>query len=91
MAVSTVNTLHVMTNFEIGRRIAEHEQKRKKRAEYGAESLNTLSSRLSGEFGKGFSVTNLKLMRQFFIEYQHRIGGRRGGGALAPFVQKASD
>ena len=36
-AASTVNTLQVLTNFEIGRRIVEHEQKGKKRAAYGTE------------------------------------------------------
>ncbi|PKN30788.1 MAG: DUF1016 domain-containing protein [Deltaproteobacteria bacterium HGW-Deltaproteobacteria-21] len=73
-AASVVNTLQAMTNFEIGRRIVEHEQKGEKRAEYGTELLKALSARLTEEFGRGFSVTNLKLMRQFFIESQHRIG-----------------
>jgi hypothetical protein len=62
-AATTVNTLHVLTNFEIGRRIVEHEQKGTERAEYGKELLKELSERLTGEFGKGFSSTNLKLMR----------------------------
>jgi len=64
----------VLTNFEIGRRIVEHEQKGTERAEYGKELLKELSERLTGEFGKGFSPTNLKLMRQFFIEYRVQIG-----------------
>ncbi|NVN89973.1 MAG: hypothetical protein HXX11_05150 [Desulfuromonadales bacterium] len=34
-----VNTLQVLTNFEIGRRIVEHEQKGAERAAYGAELL----------------------------------------------------
>lgn len=72
-AASTVNTLQVLTNFEIGRRIVEHEQKGETRAQYGAELLKELSARLTGEFGKGFSVSNLQLMRKFFIEYQLRI------------------
>jgi len=70
---TTVNTLQVMTNFEIGRRIVEHEQKGEKRAEYGKELLKELSARLTEEFGKGFSVSNLQLMRKFFIENQSRI------------------
>ncbi len=73
-AASVVNTLQGMTNFEIGRRIVEHEQKGEKRAGYGTELLKALSARLTAEFGRGFSVTNLKLRRQFFIESQHRIG-----------------
>jgi predicted nuclease of restriction endonuclease-like (RecB) superfamily len=63
----------VITNFEIGRRIVEHEQKEAKRAEYAAELLQELSVRLIEEFGKGFSVSNLQLMRKFFIEYEKRI------------------
>ena len=46
-AATTVNTLQVMTNFEIGRRIVEHEQKGEKRAGYGQEMLKALSTRLS--------------------------------------------
>lgn len=71
---SVVDTFQVTTNFEIGRRIVEHEQQGAKRAKYGAEVLKELSSRLTLEFGRGFSVTNLKLMRQFFIENHLRIG-----------------
>lgn len=73
MAASTVNTLQVRTNFEIGRRIVEHEQKGEKRAGYGQELLKALSARLTEEFGQGFSVSNLQLMRKFFIEYKFRI------------------
>jgi len=73
VAASTVNTLQVRTNYEIGRRIVEHEQKGEKRAGYGQELLKALSARLSAEFGQGFSVSNLQLMRKFFIEYKFRI------------------
>jgi len=40
--VTTVNTLQVLTNFEIGRRIVEHEQKGARRAAYGAELLTQI-------------------------------------------------
>ena len=36
---TTVNILQVTTNYEIGRRIIEHQQKGEKRAEYGKELL----------------------------------------------------
>jgi predicted nuclease of restriction endonuclease-like (RecB) superfamily len=72
-AARIVNTLQVTTNFEIGRRIVEHEQKGAKRAEYGTELLKELSVRLTEEFGKGFSVANLQHMRMFFSEYRLRI------------------
>jgi predicted nuclease of restriction endonuclease-like (RecB) superfamily len=51
----------------------EHEQKGEKRAGYGQELLKALSARLTAEFGQGFSVSNLQLMRKFFIEYKCRI------------------
>lgn len=69
---TTVNTLQVVTNFEIGRRIVEHEQKGEKRAEYGKELLKELSVRLTEEFGKGFSKANLEYMRRFYLEWRHR-------------------
>ena len=71
--VSTVvDTFQVMTNFEIGRRIVEHEQKGAKRAAYGAELLKELSARITEEFGRGFSAVNLSQMRRFFIVWQDR-------------------
>lgn len=69
---TTVNTLQIMTNFEIGRRIVEHEQKGEKRAEYGKELLKELSARLVEEFGSGFSPANLSQMRKFFLTWKDR-------------------
>jgi len=40
---------------------------------YGQKLLKGLSARLTEEFGKGFPVSNLQLMRKFFIENRHRI------------------
>ena len=72
--VSTVvDTFQVMTNFEIGRRIVEHEQKGAKRAAYGAELLKELSTRLKAEFGRGFSEDNLSNMRRFFLMWNDRV------------------
>ena len=72
-AASTVNTLQVLTNFEIGRRIVEHEQQGAERAEYGKELLKELSARLTVEFGKGFSERNLEYMRKFFLLWRERL------------------
>lgn len=71
--VSAVDTFQVMTNFEIGRRIVEHEQKGAKRAAYGTELLKELSARLTEEFGRGFSEDNLTLMRKFYLLFRDRI------------------
>ncbi|MBL9113411.1 MAG: DUF1016 family protein [Verrucomicrobiaceae bacterium] len=70
---SVVDTFQVMTNFEIGRRIVQHEQKGAKRAAYGAELLKELSVRLTEEFGSGFSHRNLEYMRKFFLFWQERV------------------
>ena len=72
-AASVVDTFQVLTNFEIGRRIVEHEQKGERRAEYGAELLKELSVRLTEEFGRGFSPVNLAQMRRFYLTWQGRV------------------
>lgn len=66
---SAVNIAMVYTYYEIGRIIVEDEQNGNSRAEYGKEVLKNLSERLTKEFGKGFSVTNLKQMRDFYHSY----------------------
>ena len=65
-----VNTAMVRTYYEIGRSIVENEQKGNVRAEYGKEVLKNLSARLTANYGKGFSTTNLKQMRDFYLTYQ---------------------
>ena len=70
--VTTVNTAMVQTYFEIGRLIVEEEQHGNIRAEYGKETLKKLSEKLTANYGKGFSVTNLKQMRDFYLTYQIR-------------------
>jgi predicted nuclease of restriction endonuclease-like (RecB) superfamily len=72
-AARGVDLLQVYTNYEIGRRIVEQEQQGEDRAQYGKELLNELAARLAGEFGNGFSVSNLRYMRQFYLAYPERI------------------
>lgn len=72
-AATAVNTVQVMTNFEIGRRIVEHEQKGQKRAAYGKALLKELAAKLTEEFGRGFSEDNLTLMRKFYLLFHDRI------------------
>jgi len=72
--VRNVDTIQVITNFRIGQRIVNYEQGGKTRAEYGEKTLAEISQKLTQEFGQGFSKTNLKLMRQFFLMYCNLIG-----------------
>ena len=67
--VQTVNKTMVQTYFEIGKMIFEEEQKGKERAEYGRQLIEELSIRLLNDFGKGFSSTNIKQMRSFYLTY----------------------
>jgi hypothetical protein len=67
-----VDLLQVYTNYEIGRRIVEQEQQGKDRAKYGMELIKELAARLTREFGNGFSTSNLKYMRQFYLAYPGR-------------------
>lgn len=67
--VRTVNKTMVYTYLEIGRMTVEEEQNGKERAEYGKQILKELSKRLGAEFGKGFSVTNLQQMKNFYNIY----------------------
>jgi hypothetical protein len=67
-----VDLLQVHTNYEIGRRIVEQEQQGAERAQYGKEILRELAARLTAEFGKGFSRSNLEYMRRFYLVYPGR-------------------
>lgn len=65
----TINTTMTETYWQIGQRIVEEEQNGKERAEYGKGLIKNLSSELTKEFGKGFSVDNLENMRRFYLVF----------------------
>ena len=68
---TVVNSAMVQAYWEIGQEIykacGEND-----RAEYGKKLLEYLSEHLTKEFGKGFTVTNLKYMRQFYRAFPIR-------------------
>ena len=65
-----INLTMVQTYFDIGKMIVENEQKGDERAEYGTQLITKLSQVLTEEFGSGFSKTNLRQMRKFFLIYE---------------------
>ncbi|MCD7845738.1 MAG: PDDEXK nuclease domain-containing protein [Oscillospiraceae bacterium] len=74
-AKTAVNLSMVYTYFEIGRRIYEEEQNGAERAAYGRRLIQGLSEYLTARFGKGYSVGNLKNIRQFYRVYaEDQIG-----------------
>lgn len=66
---SFVNSEMVNTYWQIGQYIVEFEQGGKAKAEYGKSLLANLSKDLTLANGKGFSLSNLKRMRQFYVVY----------------------
>jgi hypothetical protein len=65
-AVSAVNSYLVETYWKIGQYIVEYEQGGSGKADYGKKLLEQLSKDLSLLHGKGFSLSNIKRMRQFY-------------------------
>ena len=64
-----VNNILIQTYWEIGRIIVEDEQGNSDRAEYGKQLITDLSKRLTKEYGKGFSRSNLQNMRNIYLSY----------------------
>lgn len=62
----TANSAMVEAYWQIGKSIVE-EQGGEERAEYGTGLLNELSRQMTLDFGKGFTVRNLRAMRQFYL------------------------
>ena len=68
-AFAAINYSLVERNWKIGRRIIEQEQHGKARAEYGKHVIELASQKLTAEFGKGFSITNIKNFRSFYLKF----------------------
>lgn len=68
----TIDTEMVKAYWLIGRDIVKEEQHGKTRAEYGSYLLKDLSKKLSRSYGKGFGLSTLKDMRQFYLTYSKR-------------------
>lgn len=64
-----INFSMVQAYWHIGRLIVEEEQKGEKRAEYGNYLIKELSKKLTEYFGKGFTTTNLKYFRKFYLTF----------------------
>ena len=64
----TANFAMVEAYWNIGKRIID-EQGGKDTAEYGQGLLQELSKQMTKDFGKGFTVANLKNMRQFYLTF----------------------
>src|SRR5262249_45970629 len=70
----SVNTEMVRAYWLVGREIVEEEQRGRERAGYGDELIAQLSDRLQEVFGRGFTPSNLRYMRLFYLAYPDLLG-----------------
>lgn len=78
-----VNTAMVYTYYGVGQYIVEFEQNGDYRAAYGKGVLNRLSAKLTGLFGKGWSVDTLENCRKFFQVYSISSGDQTKSETLS--------
>ncbi len=64
---SQARKILVESYWEIGRRIVEQEQQGEAHALYGKQLIEQLSEDLSHQVGSGFSKSNLRNMRRFYL------------------------
>jgi len=64
----TANFAMVEAYWNIGKSIVE-QQGGEEKAEYGVRLIAELSKQMTTDFGKGFTVANLKNMRQFYLTF----------------------
>lgn len=67
-AYSAANSAMVQAYWSIGKSIVE-QQGKSERAEYGRQLLQELSKQLTHDFGRGFTASNLRNMRQFYLTF----------------------
>jgi predicted nuclease of restriction endonuclease-like (RecB) superfamily len=65
-AIRAVDNERTVMYWTIGKRIFEEEQQEKERAEYGTYLIKLLAEQLEPEYGSGFSIRQLELIRQFY-------------------------
>jgi predicted nuclease of restriction endonuclease-like (RecB) superfamily len=71
--VRSVNNNMVIAYWLIGKEIVQEIQRGEERADYGKKVIEKLSLRLTEKFGRGFSTTNLRYFRTFYLSYTNRI------------------
>ena len=69
-AYHSVNSISILTYWNVGKRIVEEEQHGENRAEYGKQVLKGLAQVLVPLFGSSYNERNLYSMRQFFLYFK---------------------
>ena len=60
-----------ISNWLVGKRIVEQEQDGKARADYGKHVIKLASAALTEEYGSGYSETNVRSMRKFYLTFSN--------------------
>lgn len=68
-----INLMQVASNWLVGKRIVEQEQKGAAKAEYGKQIIKIASDALTQEFGKGYSETNIRNYRKFYLMFNKLV------------------
>ena len=68
-AGNAVNSILVHTYWQMGKYIVEFEQGGSAKSKYGSELLDKLSKDLTLAYGKGFSRSNLFMIRKFYLAF----------------------
>lgn len=94
-AYQAADLYNVASNWLVGRRIVEQEQHGNTRAQYGKHVIEIASFALTSEFGKGYSIANLKSFRKFYLTFKYlQIGqtmSAQSADRPAPKGQTPSD
>ena len=69
MAYTAIDYAQIQANWLIGQRVVEQMQKGASRAEYGAHIIQIASEALTEEFGSGYSETNIRNFRAFYLTF----------------------
>lgn len=75
-AYQAADTYQVVSNWLVGRRIVEQEQHGQERAQYGKHIVELASEALTAEFGKGYSIVNIKSFRKFYLTFNNLLIGQ---------------
>src|SRR5260370_16223462 len=70
--LQAVNAAMLAAYWHVGREIVEEEQRGRERAGHGERLIQQLSEQLTAEFRRGFSLPNLRLIRQFYLTHRDR-------------------
>jgi predicted nuclease of restriction endonuclease-like (RecB) superfamily len=92
-SVRAVNAILTATYWEIGRRIVEYEYQGMERVEYyGDRLIDKLAEDLTKQFGRGFSRSNVFMMKSFFLSYKNIVQTLSGQSFIAEnILQTSSD